>query len=67
MTALAYNAQGKWIVTSGEDGTVKVWDTRYVSVLSIILRNAMSCHAISLAHIGYDLSAYGESSTRRDG
>jgi WD40 repeat protein len=30
ITALAYSAQGKWIVTGSEDGTVRVWDTRYV-------------------------------------
>ena len=29
ITALAYSAQGKWIVTGSEDGTVRVWDTRY--------------------------------------
>lgn len=28
VTALQYSAQGKWIVTGSEDGTVKVWDTR---------------------------------------
>jgi G protein beta subunit-like protein len=28
VTALAYSAKGKWIVTGSEDGTVKVWDTR---------------------------------------
>jgi WD40 repeat protein len=30
ITGLAYSAQGKWIVTSSEDGSVKVWDTRQV-------------------------------------
>jgi WD40 repeat protein len=30
ITALAYSAQSKWIVTGSEDGTVRVWDTRYV-------------------------------------
>lgn len=30
VVALAYSALGKWIVTGSEDGTVKVWDTRYV-------------------------------------
>ena len=30
ITALAYSAQGKWIVTGSEDGTVRVWDTRWV-------------------------------------
>jgi G protein beta subunit-like protein len=30
VTALAYSAKGKWIVTGSEDGTVKVWDTRWV-------------------------------------
>lgn len=29
VVALAYSALGKWIVTGSEDGTVKVWDTRY--------------------------------------
>ncbi len=33
VTALQYSAQGKWIVTGSEDGTVKVWDTRWVSKL----------------------------------
>lgn len=28
VTSLQYSAQGKWIVTGSEDGTVKVWDTR---------------------------------------
>ncbi|TYJ54819.1 hypothetical protein B9479_004490 [Cryptococcus floricola] len=28
VVALAYSALGKWIVTGGEDGCVKVWDTR---------------------------------------
>ncbi|KAL7419340.1 TOR complex subunit lst8 [Cryptotrichosporon argae] len=28
VTALMYSAQGKWIVTGSEDGTVRVWDTR---------------------------------------
>jgi WD40 repeat protein len=32
ITALAYSAQGKWVVTGSEDGTVKVWDTRSVAV-----------------------------------
>lgn len=30
VTALQYSAAGKWIVTGSEDGTVKVWDTRWV-------------------------------------
>lgn len=28
VTALAYSAQGKWIVTGSEDSTVRVWDTK---------------------------------------
>lgn len=36
VVALAYSALGKWIVTGSEDGTVKVWDTRYVLILYYI-------------------------------
>ncbi|KAG4305326.1 hypothetical protein PORY_001496 [Pneumocystis oryctolagi] len=32
VTAVAFNCEGKWIVTSGEDGTVKLWDPRSSSV-----------------------------------
>jgi G protein beta subunit-like protein len=32
VTALAYGAQGKWLVTGSEDHTVRVWDTRTASV-----------------------------------
>ncbi|KAJ5099040.1 hypothetical protein N7532_006041 [Penicillium argentinense] len=28
VTGLAFHCEGKWMVTSSEDGTVKVWDTR---------------------------------------
>lgn len=33
VVALAYSALGKWIVTGSEDGTVKVWDTRYITLI----------------------------------
>ncbi|KAG5520019.1 hypothetical protein PMAC_001095 [Pneumocystis sp. 'macacae'] len=32
VTAVAFHCDGKWIVTSGEDGTVKLWDPRSSSV-----------------------------------
>lgn len=28
ITGVAFHCEGKWMVTSSEDGTVKVWDTR---------------------------------------
>ncbi|KAI5269967.1 IkappaB kinase complex, IKAP component [Aureobasidium subglaciale] len=28
ITGLAFHCEGKWMVTSSEDGTVKIWDTR---------------------------------------
>lgn len=32
VTALAYSAQGKWLVTGSEDMSVRVWDTRTAGV-----------------------------------
>ncbi|ODV91587.1 hypothetical protein CANCADRAFT_73104 [Tortispora caseinolytica NRRL Y-17796] len=32
VTAVAFQSDGKWLVTSSEDGTVKVWDTRTPTV-----------------------------------
>lgn len=28
VTAIAYQSAGRWIVTSSEDGTIKIWDVR---------------------------------------
>ena len=32
VTGVAFHCEGKWMVTSSEDGTVKIWDTRQASV-----------------------------------
>ncbi|KAF2840634.1 WD40 repeat-like protein [Patellaria atrata CBS 101060] len=32
VTGVAFHCEGKWMVTSSEDGTVKIWDTRTGSV-----------------------------------
>jgi len=32
ITGVAFHCEGKWMVTSSEDGTVKIWDTRSGSV-----------------------------------
>ncbi|MCJ1313311.1 TOR complex subunit lst8 [Agyrium rufum] len=32
VTGVAFHCEGKWMVTSSEDGTVKVWDTRTATV-----------------------------------
>ncbi|KAI9811625.1 MAG: TOR complex subunit lst8 [Pycnora praestabilis] len=32
ITGVAFHCEGKWMVTSSEDGTVKIWDTRTGSV-----------------------------------
>ncbi|KAL1955982.1 hypothetical protein VTO42DRAFT_7882 [Malbranchea cinnamomea] len=32
VTGVAFHCEGKWMVTSSEDGTVKVWDTRTGSI-----------------------------------
>ncbi|KAK2779839.1 TOR complex subunit lst8 [Emmonsiellopsis sp. PD_33] len=32
VTGVAFHCEGKWMVTSSEDGTVKVWDTRIATI-----------------------------------
>ncbi|KAL2355567.1 quinon protein alcohol dehydrogenase-like superfamily [Cryomyces antarcticus] len=32
ITGVAFHCEGKWMVTSSEDGTIKIWDTRSGSV-----------------------------------
>ncbi|MCJ1361606.1 TOR complex subunit lst8 [Acarospora aff. strigata] len=32
VTGVAFHCEGKWMVTSSEDGTVKIWDTRSGSI-----------------------------------
>lgn len=34
ITCIAFNIEGKWIVSGGEDGTIKIWDLRYAYVSS---------------------------------
>jgi G protein beta subunit-like protein len=34
VTAVAFHCEGKWMVTASEDHTLKIWDIRYLSVLS---------------------------------
>ena len=36
VTGLVYSADGRWIVTAGEDGTLKVWDATYNSLIRTI-------------------------------
>jgi len=36
ITGLTYSEDGRWIVTSGEDGTLKVWDATYNSLIRTI-------------------------------
>ncbi|KAL8842858.1 MAG: hypothetical protein Q9205_001246 [Flavoplaca limonia] len=32
ITGVAFHCEGKWMVTSSEDGTVKIWDTRTATI-----------------------------------
>lgn len=31
MTAVAFHCEGKWLATGSEDGSIKIWDMRYVA------------------------------------
>ncbi|KAL8914409.1 MAG: hypothetical protein Q9171_000914 [Xanthocarpia ochracea] len=43
VTGVAFHCEGKWMVTSSEDGTVKIWDTR----TAIIQRNYNHNHPVN--------------------
>lgn len=30
VTSVSFHSEGKWLVTGSEDGTIKIWDLRYV-------------------------------------
>lgn len=36
ITGLSYSEDGRWIITAGEDGTLKVWDASYNSLIRTI-------------------------------
>lgn len=37
VTSLGFQREGKWMYTGSEDGTVKIWDLRFVVVLANVL------------------------------
>jgi len=37
VTAVAFHCEGKWLATGSEDGSIKIWDMRYVAL------NVKSC------------------------
>lgn len=37
VTSLAWHAEAKWLVSGSEDGTVKIWDVRFVSSTSLVV------------------------------
>jgi len=43
ITGVAFHCEGKWMVTSSEDNTVKVWDTRSGS----LQRNYVHSHPVN--------------------
>jgi target of rapamycin complex subunit LST8 len=43
ITGVAFHCEGKWMVTSSEDSTVKVWDTR----TGTIQRNYIHTHPVN--------------------
>lgn len=30
VTSVSFHSEGKWLVTGSEDGTIKIWDLRFV-------------------------------------
>ncbi|KAI9882872.1 MAG: hypothetical protein M1823_005381 [Watsoniomyces obsoletus] len=43
VTGVGFHCEGKWMVTSSEDGTVKIWDTR----TAVVQRNYQHGHAVN--------------------
>jgi len=41
VTAVAFHCEGKWLATGSEDGTIKIWDMRYVRTPNYTPRNGM--------------------------
>ena len=42
VSAVAFHSEGKWLVTASEDGTIKVWDLRWVYILDPISVSALT-------------------------
>ncbi|KAF8969925.1 WD40-repeat-containing domain protein [Flammula alnicola] len=40
ITSIAFNSEGKWIVSGGEDGTIRIWDVRNPSTPTRTYENA---------------------------
>ncbi|KAG4303467.1 hypothetical protein PCANB_000301 [Pneumocystis canis] len=45
VTAVGFHCEGKWIVTSGEDGTIKLWDPR-TSLVQRNLKQGVAIHDV---------------------
>lgn len=63
VTAISFHSEGKWLVTGSEDGTIKVWDLRSVSIT--VMSRLLSYHILQWKRTGqhirnYEVGAPGE-------
>ncbi len=40
VTSVSFHSEGKWLVTGSEDGTIKIWDLRFVDCTLFIRLNS---------------------------
>ncbi|KAF5330416.1 hypothetical protein D9619_005859 [Psilocybe cf. subviscida] len=48
ITCIAFNIEGKWIVSGGEDGTIKIWDLRNPAAPARVYENSCGVNDIAI-------------------
>lgn len=59
VTAVSFHSEGKWLVTGSEDGTIRIWDLRWLASMWFTLLLLTTCQRSAQVHRTYDNSAPG--------